>query len=66
MGSRTTDRTSHRPIVWPAISAWMERIFKHIDIAATTRRHRLGAWEECASFRARALHRMTEKDTSAR
>ncbi|HYC41536.1 MAG TPA: hypothetical protein VEB70_00960 [Noviherbaspirillum sp.] len=69
MGTRTTYRTSHRPILSSTKAAetfgdWMTSIFHRVGRAAMSRHHRIGSWEECASFRARALCRKVEKDAS--
>ena len=69
MTTRTTYRTQHRLFtwLWTAIDAMSARITRgalRMNAAAMPRRHRMGSWEESASFRARAIRRASERDAS--
>lgn len=69
MSPRTNYRTQPHSIAWFATAcdvlvAWLGRISHRIDMTSPSGHHRMGAWEECASMRARELRRSTVEKAS--
>ncbi|HZW21035.1 hypothetical protein [Noviherbaspirillum sp.] len=61
--TRTATRTQHRLLVWASkAGAWFSDWISGVYRRPLHRRHRLGAWEESASSRARALRESAERE----